>query len=107
MDVARTLRDARLAAGMTQRQLAARAGAPHAPVPRTGRGQTVPRVDTFDRLLRATDMRVSAQRVPGYGVDRTQIRELLRLTPEGRLQVAVASANNPARLLASIKPQGR
>ena len=107
MDVARTLRDARLAAGMTQRQLAAQAGVPQSTVARIERGQTVPRVDTFDRLLRATDMRVSAQRVPGYGVDRTQIRELLRLTPEGRLQVAVASANNLARLLASIQPQGR
>ena len=40
---------------------------------------------------------------PGYGVDRSQIRRLLELTPEERLEVFVASARNVAELVASAR----
>lgn len=59
MNVARALREARLAAGLTQRGLAAGAGVPQSTVARIESGQMMPRVDTFDRLLRVADKRVA------------------------------------------------
>jgi len=59
MNVARALREARLAAGLTQRGLAAGAGVPQSTVARIEGGQMMPRVDTFDRLLRVADKRVA------------------------------------------------
>ena len=40
---------------------------------------------------------------PGYGVDRTQIRALLELTPAERLEIFVASARNVAEFVASAR----
>jgi len=39
----------------------------------------------------------------GLGVDRSQIRRLLELTPEERLEVFVASARNVAEFVASAR----
>jgi transcriptional regulator with XRE-family HTH domain len=103
MNVAETLRAARQTAGLTQRQLAARAAVPQSTVARIERGQLTPRVDLFDELLRAADSRLAMEPLPGQGVDRTQFRDLLRLTPSQRFDYAVRSANNLARLLASAK----
>jgi hypothetical protein len=63
----------------------------------------MPRVDTFDSLLRAADGRVAVEPVPGAGIDRSLIREMLRRTPAERFEYAVGSANNLARLLASAE----
>ena len=41
---------------------------------------------------------------PGAGVDRNQIRRLLELTPDERLQRFVASARNVAELAARARP---
>ena len=106
MDVAKTLRDARTAAGLTQRQLAAKAGVPQSTVARIERGQMTPRVDTFDRLLRAVYMGVSAQRLPGYGVDRTLIRQLIALSPQQRLESAARDAHAIGELLGLAKRKG-
>lgn len=102
-----TMRDARRAAGLTQRELAARAGVPQSTVARIESGKLMPRVDTFDYLLRAADGHVVVEPVPGTGIDRSLIREMLRLTPSERLQYSVGSANNLAQLLASAKQAGR
>ena len=40
---------------------------------------------------------------PGAGVDRSQIRRLLELTPEERLEMFVASARNVAEFVASAR----
>lgn len=53
MDAARTLRRARLAAGLSLRVLAERAGTSHATLVAYEAGRAVPRVDTLDRILRA------------------------------------------------------
>jgi transcriptional regulator with XRE-family HTH domain len=47
------LRRARRRAGLSQRELAARAGTSHATLALYERGTKVPRVDTLDRILRA------------------------------------------------------
>jgi hypothetical protein len=52
----------------------------------------MPRLDTFARLLDACG--VSLELVPAPDVDRTAIRELLRLSPRERLDLAVTEARN-------------
>lgn len=52
-----------------------------------------PRADTLDRLLAACGARLVVEDRPGSGVDRSTIRELLRLTPDERLELAAREAN--------------
>jgi transcriptional regulator with XRE-family HTH domain len=53
MDAARTLRRARLGAGLSLRALAERAGTSHATLSAYEAGRAIPRIDTLDRILRA------------------------------------------------------
>lgn len=92
MTAARLLRSARRFARLTQRQLAERAGVPQATVGRVEAGLITPRVDTLERLLRATGQELGANPRPGAGVDRSQIHRLLQLTPRQRLDLAVRDA---------------
>ena len=86
---------------MTQRQLAASAGVPHSTVARIESGRLTPRVDTLDRLLAASGHVLELRSQAGRGIDRTQIRELLRLTPGQRARLAVADALAMGPLLPS------
>jgi transcriptional regulator with XRE-family HTH domain len=98
MDAARTLRDARRRAGLTQRALATRTGIPQPAIARIERGTVVPRVDTLDRLLAGCGEELGIERRPGLGIDRTSIRALLRLTPAQRIHVATREGRNLERL---------
>lgn len=84
---------------MSQRDLARAAGVQQPAVARIERGAVVPRVDTFRRLLGAAGHRLEVAREPGFGIDRTVIRELLRLSPRERLELAVQEARSLQRLL--------
>jgi transcriptional regulator with XRE-family HTH domain len=53
VDAGRTLRRARVRAGLSLRVLAERAGTSHATLAAYEAGRAVPRVDTLDRILRA------------------------------------------------------
>ncbi|MDQ3938720.1 MAG: helix-turn-helix domain-containing protein [Chloroflexota bacterium] len=103
------LRHARRAAGLTQRALATSAGVPQSTVARIERGQLSPRVDTLERLLAVAGQTLSsvpvagAQHPSGAGVDRTQIRALLALTPAERARLAVADAIGLDRVLAAAE----
>jgi len=92
------LRDARRLAGFTQRELAERARMPQATVGRIEAGSVSPRVDTLEKLLRAADGELRVHARPGKGVDRSQIGELLRLTPLQRLDLAARDAAGLGRL---------
>jgi transcriptional regulator with XRE-family HTH domain len=83
------LREARLAAGLSQAELAARARIRQPAVSRIERDHISPRLDTFDHLLRACGMELRLVDRAGLGVDRTLIRERLRLTPAERARLAV------------------
>jgi predicted transcriptional regulator len=100
MDVASTLRNARRAADLSQRELGRRAGVAQPAVARIEAGGVIPRVDTLERLLRACGHTLEVARRAGAGIDRSVIRELLRLTPRQRLDLAVTEAHNLERLLA-------
>jgi hypothetical protein len=47
----------------------------------------------MERLLVACGARLVVEDRPGHGVDRTAIRELLRLTPTERLELATREAS--------------
>ena len=103
MNAARTLRDARRSAGLSQRDLARLAFMAQPAVARIEAGGVIPRVDTLERLLRACGHELEARRRAGAGIDRTVIKELLRLTPRQRLDLAVAEARNLDHLLTSAR----
>ncbi|MGK2850053.1 MAG: helix-turn-helix domain-containing protein [Candidatus Limnocylindrales bacterium] len=85
----RMLRYARSRAGLTQRALATNTGIPQETIARIERGRVDPRVGTLDRLLEGCGYGLEVEPRLGIGVDRTQIRELLRLTPAARLARAI------------------
>jgi uncharacterized protein len=58
MDVARLIRNARTAAGLTQRQLARAAGTSQPTVARYEKGDVAPSLATLERLLRAAGLRL-------------------------------------------------
>jgi transcriptional regulator with XRE-family HTH domain len=89
---ARLIRDARRRAGLSQRALARAAGVPHSTVARIELGLLSPRAETLERLLRPTGRGLATEPALGAGIDRSQIRELLRLTPGQRARLAAADA---------------
>lgn len=99
MEASQALRHARQAAGFSQRAPAARAGVAQLAIARIASGRVVPRVDTLDRLLRACGRALEVGPHRGEGIDRTAIRELLKLTPKQRLELAAQEANNLSNLV--------
>ena len=96
MSAARLLKYARRRAGLSQRALATAARMPQATGARIELGQLSPRTDTLERLLVATGRTLSTEPELGRGVDRSHIRELLRLTPTERARLAAANVANMA-----------
>jgi predicted transcriptional regulator len=88
------LRYARRRAGLTQRDLAARSGIAQPAIARIESARVSPRMTTLDRLLESCDMRVELTERRGEGVDRSAMRDLLRITPRERLDLAVTEARN-------------
>ena len=86
------LRTARRRARMSQRDLAAAASVPQATVGRIEAGLVSPRADTLARLLRATGHELTIEPRLGDGVDRSLIRDRLRMTPRQRIDLAVEEA---------------
>src|SRR5437867_11036198 len=100
MQAATMLRWARHLEGLTQRELAERAEVPQATVARIESGQITPRIDTVEKLLRVVGHELTIEPRPGAGVDMSKIRELLRLTPGQRLQLATKDAAGMDRIIA-------
>lgn len=98
MSAPRLLRKARRRAGLTQRALAEAVGIPQSTVARIELGRLSPRTETLERLLRGAGVTLTTEPVLGTGVDRTQMRERLRLTPGQRLRLAAADAAGLAKL---------
>jgi predicted transcriptional regulator len=93
------LRDARREAGLTQRELARRAGMPQPTVARIEGGRVDPRAETLGRLLAACGKELGFAEV-AVGMDRSAIRELLLLSPAERARLAVQEARNLQEILA-------
>lgn len=86
MDVAEWVNGARRSAGLSQRQLAEKAGIPQPTIARIESGKQMPRADTLDRLLRACGWELDMTLRRGQGEDRSLIRSWLNLTPEERAE---------------------
>jgi transcriptional regulator with XRE-family HTH domain len=82
------LREARIGAGLSQREVGTRAELPQPEVSRIERGHVSPRVDTLDRLLRACGRELLAETRLGSAVDRTLLVERLRRSPGERVRLA-------------------
>ncbi len=80
---------ARRAAGLSQRELARRAGTAQSVVARIELADVSPTWDTFERLLLATGQQLRANLEPAPVVDSHMLDDVVRiraLTPESRLQ---------------------
>jgi predicted transcriptional regulator len=85
------LSTARRRAGLSQRRLATAAGVPQSTVGRIEAGLIDPRASTLRTLLRACGKDLEAIPRLGIGVDRSQIRERLALTPRERVEEVTRS----------------
>jgi len=94
------VREARIRAGIGQRELARRAGVAQPLLSRIERGLVSPRYETVDRLLRACGMSLEPAERPGRGVDRTLIRERLRMSPAERVRLTALERERTAALTA-------
>ncbi len=98
-DTSVLVRDARLRAGLTQRELARRAETAQSVVARIERGQTSPTWETLTRLLAAAGFDLDATLAVGpvFGSHMlNDVARILMLTPEERL----AEIANVSRLAA-------
>jgi predicted transcriptional regulator len=99
----RMLRHARGRAGLTQRQLAAKVGIPQETIARIEAGRVDPRVTTLDRLLEGCGFGLEHLPRLGIGIDRTQIRDLLRVSPSERLSGAMADDRHMIEFWRNVK----
>jgi predicted transcriptional regulator len=74
---------------LSQRQLAAKVGIPQETIARIESGRVDPRVTTLDRLLGGCGFGLEHLPRLGIGIDRSQIRDLLELSSDARLEVAI------------------
>jgi predicted transcriptional regulator len=98
MNAGQAVRRARRRAGITQRRLASATGIAQPTVARIEVGTETPRLDTFSRLLSACGMTIAVVPNTGQGIDRTEIRALLKLTPAERLRTLRDEATTLDRL---------
>lgn len=96
MRLGQVIREARIAAGLSQRALAQRAGSTQAAISRYERGLASPSVETLERLVRGAGATVEAS-LGGPPPDVALIRSRLALTPAQRLRQAGRSARLIAR----------
>jgi len=88
------LRTARLDAGLTQAQLAARLGVTQPTIAALERPGANPRVRTLERALAATGVRLGLVSEREPAVDESQIADRLVLTPAERLDLFQRSREN-------------
>ena len=79
------LREARLRPGLTQTQLAERAGKAASAISRWERAGAQPSLETLRQLVKAAGFELTAVLAPSDEHDLTLIRRSLRQTPQARL----------------------
>ena len=98
------LQEARRRAGLTQAELARRAGVPQSTVAKIERGRRDPSLSTLERLVRAAGFELRIQLAPRDDHDRQLIDVMLDLTPEERLR----SLEDQLAFVAAVEvPSGR
>jgi transcriptional regulator with XRE-family HTH domain len=94
------LREARLRAGLTQAELARRAGKPTSTIGRWERGEVLPNLETLRAVVRACDLELTFHlaNADAEEHDLSLIERSLTRTPAERFADAVGSANAVERL---------
>jgi transcriptional regulator with XRE-family HTH domain len=80
------IREARLRAGLSQHELAARSGRERSVIARWEQGAVVPSLETLVEIVRACGFDLPLELVPLDADERGGSPELLRLSPERRLE---------------------
>jgi transcriptional regulator with XRE-family HTH domain len=104
MTAARLVRTARREAGLTQADLAARAGVPQSTIARLESGGSNPTVRTLERVLHAAGRRLEASRIASSGVDETHVARNLALTPAERLVAFRRAYANVRETVSTARP---
>lgn len=86
MDAAALIKQARRAAGLTQAELADRAGVKQPEIARLESPGANPRLATLDRVVAASGHSLNLTLDQQFGIDETLIAASLRLTPAERLE---------------------
>jgi transcriptional regulator with XRE-family HTH domain len=94
------LQEARRRAGLTQRELAERAGTSQSAIARIERGRQLPSLDTLQRLLRACDLDLELRIVPHDTHDDVLLEATLAMTPEERIH----AVEEMTRVAAAARP---
>jgi transcriptional regulator with XRE-family HTH domain len=92
------VREARRRAGLSQRELAERAGTTQSAVARLETGRSTPSFDTVLRLVRLCGLDLDVMLVERDDSDWAQAKELLELTPAERVADGVRTANVMLRI---------
>ena|SRR5688500_5530927 len=104
MDPGILVREARADSGLTQAQVAQRAGTTQAAVARVERGRVSPTVRTLQRLLAATGHELGLAAAPARtSVDESLIARQLRLSPAERLKTFEAGYGDVRRLAGATR----
>jgi hypothetical protein len=90
------VREARRRAGLTQRQLAERAGTTQSAIARLERGETEPGFHRVIELVRACGLELRVGLAEADDADLTLAEDQLRRSPQGRLR-SIASIHRVAR----------
>src|SRR5688572_18024481 len=119
LDIARLLAEARQRAGLSQRELAARAGTSQPAIARLERGDADPRLGTLERVVAAAGFEIRAELTPRVAgdpvveaykrdVDRTLLRANLDQSVDARLRrLDAASASIEELRRATRTARGR
>jgi predicted transcriptional regulator len=83
---------------MSQRALATAARVPQATIGRIEAGTVAPRVDTLTALLAAAGADLEVVPRIGEGVDRSLIRDRLKMSPAQRIRLAVEEGRRMPRI---------
>ena len=100
MDSALVIREARAAAGLTQTELARRAGMSQPVIARLERPGANPRAATLAKVLEAAGHRLTLERAEVPPLDVDQLDRHLAMPPAERLRAHQAAANSVAALVA-------
>ncbi len=92
------LREARMAAGLTQAALAARLGVSQSAIAKLEREGSNPTVETLDRTLRAAGFRLQLIAPAWGGIDQSLIRQALQRSPAERIKSVERMHNDMRRL---------
>lgn len=91
MNPGQTIRERRLANGLSQQQLAIRSGSTQAAISRLEQGEVSPTFETFERLLAVMgeEAELAVRRAEG-DYDRARLKSLRALPPAERLSRAIS-----------------